>query len=116
MARHFVGDASEIPSGSFRVVVVEGREFGIFNVRGRFRAVRNVCPHHGAPLCRGTVDGTYLPSAPGEFVWGREGEILRCPWHAWEFDLLTGCALFDERIRVASYEVQVQGETLVLDL
>ncbi|HZP80657.1 MAG TPA: Rieske 2Fe-2S domain-containing protein, partial [Chthonomonadaceae bacterium] len=41
--------------------------------------------------------------------WGREGEILRCPWHGWEFDLLTGRSLFNpHKIRVRTYEVTVE--------
>ena len=36
------------------------------------------------------------------------GEILRCPWHGWEFDMRTGQSWFDpERTRVRRYEVEV---------
>jgi nitrite reductase/ring-hydroxylating ferredoxin subunit len=55
-------------------------------------AVLNVCPHEVAPVCLGGVRGTALASMPGEYTWGREGVILACPWHGWEFDLLTGRA------------------------
>ena len=33
----------------------------------------------------------------GQFIWGRENEILRCPWHGWEFDLNSGQCLTDRR-------------------
>ncbi len=106
--RHVVGLASEVPPGGRKIVEVEGRSVGIFNVHGTFYALRNRCPHQGAPLCRGSVKGTTLPSAPGEYLWGREGEILRCPWHGWEFDLLTGHCLVDDRRHLRLFPVAVE--------
>ena len=40
----------------------------------------------------------------------REGEILKCPWHQWEFDIKTGQALYDPKLRVRAYRVEVEGE------
>ena len=88
---------------------VAGRSIGVFNVHGDFYAVRNVCPHQMAPLCLGKVTGTTLPSRPGEFNWGKDGQILRCPWHAWEFDLTTGQSVFNpHKVRVKRYDVAVE--------
>ena len=109
MARHVVGTVAEIPPGSRKIVEAAGISIGVFNVRGSFHALRNRCPHQGAPLCLGSVKGTALPSAPGEYLWAREGEILRCPWHGWEFDILTGRSICSpEAIRVRSYPVTVE--------
>jgi 3-phenylpropionate/trans-cinnamate dioxygenase ferredoxin subunit len=42
-------------------------------------------------------------------VYERGGEILRCPWHGWEFDLRDGRSVVDpERTRVRSYPVEVE--------
>ena len=88
---------------------VEGRSIGVFNVHGTFYALRNSCPHQGGPLCLGSIKGMTLPSAPGEYLWARDGEILRCPWHGWEFDLTTGRAICEpDRTRVRTYEVTVE--------
>jgi nitrite reductase/ring-hydroxylating ferredoxin subunit len=116
MTGHAIAHAHEIPPGSCKIVSVQGREFGIFNLSGDFRAVRNLCPHQGGPLCRGTLSGTTMPSRPCEYVWGREGEILRCPWHGWEFDLRSGAALFDSKLRLRIYAVEVRDGTLFLQL
>ena len=52
-----------------------------------------------------------LPSKPGEYRWGREGEILRCPWHGWEFDITSGRSIFNpHRVRVRTYEVTVEPD------
>lgn len=111
-----VARASEIGPGEFRLVEVKRRSIGLFNVNGRFVAALNVCPHELAPVCRGRVGGTTLPSPPGEYRWGREGEILACPWHGWEFDLLTGEALADPRIRLRLYPVRVEDDTVYVTL
>jgi len=111
MKPHAVARVSELPPGGRRIVEVGGRSIGVFNVGGKFYALRNVCPHQGAPLCQGSVQGTALESAPGEYIWGREGEILRCPWHGWEFDITTGRSVFNpHKTRVRSYEVTVSNE------
>lgn len=107
-----VARASEVGPGEFRLVEVKRHSIGLFNVNGRFVAVLNVCPHELAPVCRGRVGGTTLPSPPGEYRWGREGEILACPWHGWEFDLLTGKALADPRVRLRLYPVEVEDDTV----
>jgi nitrite reductase/ring-hydroxylating ferredoxin subunit len=109
MGRHIIGRVSELPPGERTIVEVEGRSIGVFNVQGQYYALRNRCPHQGAPLCLGAIKGMALPSKPGEYRWGREGEILRCPWHGWEFDITSGRSIFNpHRVRVRTYEVTVE--------
>jgi 3-phenylpropionate/trans-cinnamate dioxygenase ferredoxin subunit len=114
--RWAVGRASEIAPGERRLIAVKGHSLGLFNVGGEFVAALNLCPHELAPVCRGRVGGTTLASPPGEYRWGREGEILACPWHGWEFDLLTGKALADERVRLRRYPVTVEDDTIYVTL
>ena len=111
--KHMVAWTREIPPGARRIVEVEGRSIGVFNVQGRYVAVLNVCPHELAPVCLGRLGGTTLPSAPGEWMWGREGEILACPWHGWEFDLLSGTCLTDRR-RLHRYDVIVEDNQIII--
>jgi nitrite reductase/ring-hydroxylating ferredoxin subunit len=111
-----VAHTGEIPAGGRKIVDIDGRSIGIFNVAGTFVAVLNVCPHELAPVCRGPVRGTTLASMPGEYRWGRDGEILACPWHGWEFDLLTGRALVDKRKHLRLYPVTVREDTVYVIL
>lgn len=111
MGSNVIGTVAELPPGQRKILTLEGRSIGVFNVGGAFYALRNRCPHQAAPLCMGSVTGMTMPSAPGEYVYGREGEIIRCPWHGWEFDLTNGKSIFDpHRCRVRTYEVTVEGE------
>lgn len=116
MGRHIVGTVAELPEGARTIVEAEGRSIGVFNVAGTYYALRNSCPHQAAPLCLGSIKGMTMPSEPGEYVWARDGEILRCPWHGWEFDILTGRSIFNpHRTRVKAYEVTVEPAAEVED-
>ena len=44
----------------------------------------------------------------------RNGEMLRCPWHGWEFDIKTGQSwCHPESVKARTYQVEVvPGETL----
>lgn len=106
----------ELPIGDKRIVTDGKWTAGVFNIAGSFHAIRNVCPHAGAPLCLGTVHGTHVPGEVGEFEPGYEGRILRCPWHGWEFDIVTGKALYDRKSRVATYPVIVDDQGMVVVL
>jgi nitrite reductase/ring-hydroxylating ferredoxin subunit len=108
LASHVVAETGEIPPGGRKIVHVDGRSIGIFNVGGEYLAVRNRCPHQGGPLCLGTLVGAVESPEPGVYRHSRPGEMIRCPWHAWEFDLRDGCSWFDPaKKRVARYEVAV---------
>ena len=115
MARHVVARAEEIAPGASKMVSIKGREIGVFNVKGDYYAFANKCPHEGAPLCRGKVVSLVEAELPGEYVVSRQGELLRCPWHGWEFDLRTGQSWCDpEHTWVKSHNVSVEpGATIV---
>jgi nitrite reductase/ring-hydroxylating ferredoxin subunit len=112
VSRHVVAKLSDIPPGARRIVEVEGRSIGVFNVHGELYAIRNRCPHQGAPLCAGVVDERIESSCPGEYR--RTGEaLIRCPWHGWEFELGSGRSWFDPahtRVRTYALSVQRAGE------
>jgi nitrite reductase/ring-hydroxylating ferredoxin subunit len=104
---YVVADAAAFPPGTRRIVDLGGRSIGVFNVDGRYFAIRNRCPHQGGPLCRGRTGPLSTPrfadDARPEIHVERPGQILKCPWHGWEFDLATGKAVFGEGVRVAVY-------------
>ncbi len=112
MGRIVVCKVSELPPSGRRIVRVNGREIGVFNVKGKYYALRNLCPHQSAPLCLGELTGLAISDEPGEIEWTREGEILRCPWHGWEFDILNGRTVFQSKSRVKTYDVQVEKASL----
>ena len=114
MARHVVATTSEIPSGGNKVVTVEGREIVVFHVNDEFFALLNRCPHEGAPLAKAACVAHLELDEPGVFKRSRVGEMLRCAWHGWEFDMRTGQSYFDpQHTRVRTYPVAIEpGEDL----
>lgn len=100
MAFTKVATVQEVPPGQSKQVKVGKKTIALFNVGGAFHAIDDTCPHRGAPLWEGTVEGTQVT----------------CPWHAASFDLNTGAHLCPPaRSGVACYKVQVVGDEVQVD-
>jgi nitrite reductase/ring-hydroxylating ferredoxin subunit len=115
MTKHVVAPVSEIPPGGRKLVNAGGRAIVVFNLDGEFFALNNRCPHRGGSLCDGIVTGLVLSDEPGHYDYSRRGEIIRCPWHSWEYDIRTGQSWCDpQRVRTRRYAVTVErGARLV---
>jgi nitrite reductase/ring-hydroxylating ferredoxin subunit len=108
MSKHVVATVEEIPPGERKLVTVRGRQIAVFNLGGEFFGLFNRCPHQGGPMCEGILTGLITSDTPGAYRYSRKGEILRCPWHGWEFDVRTGQSFCDpSKISVRSYPVEV---------
>ena len=108
---HVVGDLSEFPENSHKVVKVGRREIGIFNIGGEFYGLPNICPHQTGPLGEGkTTTGTLVARKVNDwrFEWDYEGEIVACPWHGLEYHVPTGRCLAFSNIELRTYEVVVE--------
>ncbi len=104
---HAVCTLEELHAGGRVVARIGGREVGVVLAGdGTPHALRNRCPHHGAPLCLGRVRRRET-GAPGRYD-GAGAEVLRCPWHGWEFELESGRCPEDGSMRVAVYPVRVE--------
>lgn len=108
---YVVGDLSEFPEGTGRVVRVGRREIGVFNIGGELYGLPNVCPHQTGPLCEGKPPlGTLVsrPESGWRFEWVHDGEVVVCPWHGLEYHVLTGRCLAYPNITLRRYEVVVE--------
>lgn len=114
--RYVVSAVDDLPPGDRRIVPVGGRGgIGVFNVGGRFYALRNRCPHKGGPLCRGRLR-PHVKAGEVYSVEHHENQVLKCAWHQWEFDLATGRALYDPALRVKTYRVEIEADQVILYL
>ena len=115
MARQVVAAAREIEPGGRKLVEVAGRAIVVFNIAGEFFALANRCPHKAGELCKGKISGFISSPEPGVYEISHEGEVIRCPWHGWEFHIRTGKSWCDPRTMYArAFEVKVEkGAQLV---
>ena len=114
MVRHVIAPVDELPPGTRKFLTIDERPIAIFNIKGEFFGLLNRCPHQGAALCEGPLIGLAQSSDPGTIEYSRLGEIIRCPWHGWEFDIKTGQSwCHPESVKARTYKVEVvPGEQL----
>jgi nitrite reductase (NADH) small subunit len=110
-----VGRLADFPEGTHRIVEVDGREVGVFNIGGRLYGLLNRCAHQGGPLCAARrTTGTLVAGDDFRPRWTLEGEIVACPWHGLEYHVPTGRCLAFPHISVRRYEVTVDGDDVVV--
>jgi nitrite reductase/ring-hydroxylating ferredoxin subunit len=95
-----VGTLAGLPPGAVMQVEAGEETVAVCNVGGEIHALDGICPHAGGPLGQGALHGT----------------TLVCPWHAWEYDCVTGAHDRDGSIRLAKFRVSVQDGDIFLDL
>lgn len=92
MSRYIeVAEVNSLPPGKCRSVVVGNHELAVGNINGSFFAVADACPHAGASLGGGELQGDHLV----------------CPLHAWKFKPLEGSCTSQSASRVARYATRV---------
>lgn len=116
--RQVVCQQGEIAPGTTRGATIGRTDVVIVRTNsGSLHAFHGYCPHQGGPLSAGCLRGTTLPSDPGVYRYGREGEILRCPWHGFEFDVLSGrCVADGERLGLRAFAVATEGDDVVVEV
>jgi len=119
--RYRVCPLDEIPEGGGVLADVGDREVGVFRRDGELHAYDNRCIHQGGPVCTGEVIGaTRRELARGgevvrEILDDREPRLV-CPWHGWEYDLVTGEAAHDRRVRLRRFAVTVEDGVVFIDV
>lgn len=93
-----IGAADGLEAGQRKLVFVDGRSVVVFNLAGRLRAIENSCPHNGASLANGRLDGS----------------LLACPAHGLRFDLDTGCSLGAGQLCLSVLPIRtVEGQLMI---
>lgn len=114
--KHYACKVDEVPDGQAKILTVSNMPIGIFKLNDGFHALLNICPHKGAALCEGPVCGTTKETDRTEFVYDRAGEIVRCAWHGWEFDIRTGEFLVDRSVKTRAFPVSTEGADLFITI
>ena len=93
-----VAEVGQFKKARGRVVDLDGVKVAIFWTGDRFIALKDACPHMGASLADGTL----------------EGNQVICHWHGWEYDVETGRSGRRSWACVPVYEVKVEGTDVLL--
>lgn len=92
-----VGTTGEWSDGQARVVTVGARRIAVFRTGGRFRALKDACPHAGVSLASGFV----------------QDDQVVCPAHAWAFHLdHGGCTVGPATCSAVTYPVRVVDDAV----
>ena len=91
-----------IPTGEGRAFPLNGTLVAVFLKDGEYFAINDCCPHMGASLASGYLEG---------------GDVI-CPWHAWKFCIKDGTWMDNPRskIRTQSYAVRVVGDDIQVEV
>lgn len=121
MSTYNIGSADQVSEGERLLVELQGKEIAVFNVDGEYHAYVNWCAHQAGPACEGNVTGTMEAEYDSEednvkLDYCKEGQILNCPWHGWEYDLTSGECLSRQNVILPEYNIQVQDGDLILSL
>jgi len=87
-------ERGELAEGRVKPVTCDHQTVCMTHFEGQYGALDNKCPHQGGPLGEGSI----------------ENGLLRCPWHGWDFDPLSGKAPgFDDGVPTYTVEVRDDG-------
>jgi nitrite reductase (NADH) small subunit/3-phenylpropionate/trans-cinnamate dioxygenase ferredoxin subunit len=81
----------DLKPGQGKTVALGSRLIALFTIDGRVCAIDDVCPHMGASLGAGELDGA----------------IVTCLWHGWRFRVTDGTWADNPRIKIPCYAVRV---------
>lgn len=90
------GRVGELPPGKGKQLVLDNFSIALFNVAGKYYAVKDACPHAAYPLSKGVL----------------RDEVVICASHNWQFDVTTGRCLRgeqEERPDIRTYPVELKG-------
>jgi nitrite reductase/ring-hydroxylating ferredoxin subunit len=95
-----VAKAADVPAGGIHQVDAGGKVIALANVGGTFHAIDGTCLHRGGPLGEGVL----------------EGDVVTCPWHGWQFNVLTGKSTLNPSAGVACYPVELRDDEVFVDV
>jgi thiamine pyrophosphate-dependent acetolactate synthase large subunit-like protein/nitrite reductase/ring-hydroxylating ferredoxin subunit len=91
---HKVAELDDLPDGRVRTVTVGRHSLALTRVGDRYGVLDNHCPHQGGPLGEGSI----------------EKGLLRCPWHGYDYDPLTGTPPSGFSDAPACFPVEVRAD------
>ncbi len=106
---HKVAESGDLPEGRVKTVAIDlgdsVTQICLTHSGGQYAALDNACPHQGGPLGEGSIECADDGSC-----------YLRCPWHGWDFDPITGKPPGGYDDGVPTYPVEVRDDGVYVGL
>ena len=91
-----VAREGDVPEGSGATFAVDDQLVAVFHTTEGYRAIDDLCPHMGASLGSGYLEGT----------------LVSCPWHAWRFRTCDGTWCDNPTLKVDTFPVRVVDDEI----
>ena len=100
MTRRIPVPAGKQPQAGGRALFeFEDKSLALFDVDGQLFAIDDSCPHQGASLCGGRL----------------EGRVIQCCAHGLRFDLRSGYLLNSRQVKVNTYPIEIiHGQVFII--
>lgn len=112
MNEHFICKVADIAEGEHRIFAVDTFEFGVFREGDKVIGWENRCPHSGGPVCQGRiyqkVDEKIGADHKSQGMCFTDKRQIVCPWHGYEFDVVTGRHPADPNVRLKPVDLQLR--------
>jgi thiamine pyrophosphate-dependent acetolactate synthase large subunit-like protein/nitrite reductase/ring-hydroxylating ferredoxin subunit len=89
----------DLPDGRVTTVSIGSRTIALTHFKDTWAALDNACPHQGGPLGEGSIE-----CGAEDKAW------LRCPWHGWDFDPITGKSPGDFGDGLTTFPVELRDD------
>ena len=97
-----VASLAELTEGTQKIVKVGNKKVALFHYKGVISAIGNACLHKAGPLGLGQVAEKY------------DGLYVTCPWHGWEYNIVTGSAPPGYPDQQSVFEVKTEGDDILI--
>jgi len=116
-----IGRYEELKDRERIVLDIDGTEVGVYFVDDELRAWLNLCPHQGGPVCQGkimprTVQRVQPDQRSDGLGFSETERNIVCPWHGFEYDVLTGEHPSSPGLRLRAVPVRVVDGDVVVSL
>ena len=93
-------DEQQLAEGGRWFARRSGHEIALFRIQGTVHAIADSCPHNGASLATGQLEGT----------------TIKCRAHGLRFDVATGCPRSAAGFALRTYPARVHDGRVEVDL
>lgn len=95
-----VARVDEVPEGERKIVNIGAMSVGVLHHNGNWIALRNSCLHRGGPVLTGCI----------------EGNTITCPWHGFQYDVMTGELLVDPSAKLDTFAVTIKDDQIHIQI